>query len=218
MKLQDVSIGQDLELEVVWGENKYMIPTQAVGSSEDGLLIRPIVYNKTVIELGYATNKDMVFNLHSVNKTNGSREAWRSLSIKTIKYRGELFYAVKTSQFNMNATSSERRQHVRMKIDAFGQLDIGNNEGGIPIHVIDFSDNGISFTTPTNVMFDKTPHTVYFSDSVRDNNFDLKIKCSWARRAEHEEGILWGCTVSDLDRKVLAYICLRRAQAKAMSN
>lgn len=217
MKLQDVRVGAPMILEVEWGEHKYEIPTNAIGASDEGLLVKPLTYNKQVIDLGAANDKDMVFTLYGNDPVTDVRQAWRNLDLKTILYKGHLYYAAKASKFKPEATTSERRVHGRMIIDADGTISANGIEGGIPIHVEDFSDSGISFTTNLDVMLDKTAHILHFSDVVKEDEFQIKIKCIWVRREERDGKRFWGCKVLENDKNTLAYICRKRAYIKSQA-
>lgn len=215
MKLQEINNGSELILEVDWGENKYEIETTAVGSNDEGLLIHPVTYNKKVLDLGGANDKDMVFNIHGIDPMTNSRIVWRNVQLKTIIYQGHLYYAAKTMKFNVNSSSSERRNHSRMQVDVDGVIELRGYEDGVPVHILDLSDSGISFTTTADIQIDKLPHLIRFEDEVKDDTFKLKMKCIWVRKAVVGDRVLWGCRISEVDKNVLAYICLKRLCLKA---
>lgn len=217
MKLQDVRIGTAMELEVEWGEHKFQIPTHAIGANDDGLLIKPMTYNKQVIDLGAANDKDMVFTLYANDPVTDVRQAWRNLELKTILYKGYLYYAAKANRFKLDATTSERRIHNRMKLDVEGNLMLSGYEGEVQIQIIDLSDSGISFTTDDDIIVEKVPGVITFSDKVREQEFQIKLKCIKVRRGEYDGKSLWGCKVLETDKNMLAYICQKRAYIKANS-
>lgn len=215
MKLQDIMDGESLVLEVEWGENIYEIPTTAVGSSEYGLLIKPVIYNDIVVDLAAGNERDMLFSIHVVDPNTGIRNVWRNVQLKTIVYYGTTYYATRTAKYNADAKSSERRIHGRLPIGLDGKLELNASAGSTDVHIVDLSDGGISFTTAPNIDLDKLPHIIEFKDSVKNTSFSLKMKCIWVRRIVEPNKILWGCKISEADRSVLAYICLRRAYLKA---
>lgn len=217
MKLQDVKIGTAMELEVEWGEHKFKIPTHAIGANDGGLLIKPMTYNKQVIDLGAANEKDMVFTLYANDPVTDVRQAWRNLELKTILYKGHLYYAAKANKFKMNATTSERRVHHRMKIDVDGTLMLNGYEGGVQVQIIDLSDSGVSYTTDDDIAVEKVPTSLVFTDKVRDEAFQVKLKCIKVRQGEYDGKTLWGCRVLEADKNMLAYICQKRAYVKANS-
>lgn len=218
MNLLDLSRRTQLTLEISWGDNRYEITTQVVGSSEDGLLIEPLQYDDKVLDFGIANRKKIIFNLYVVEPNSNIRQVWKAVDLKTVVYKGRVYYTVKTSAFNMNSTPSERRTNNRMQVDVKGVLELGKDQTGISVHVVDVSDSGISFTTDTEVEIDKMPYTLHFTDIVKEETFNLKVKCVWARRVEMDDKILWGCRISEVDRKALTYISLKKALLRAQNS
>lgn len=216
MKLKDIRPGEPLVLEVIWGENTYEIPTNAIGANESGLLIKPVLYGEDVIDFGAGNGRDMIFSIHIINPEDGSRNVWRNVQLKTINYNGTTYYATKTSNFNSISKSSERRGNNRMVLDIDGSIELISDDKKVleNIHIIDISDNGISFTSSPMLDLDMLPHVVRFKDTVNGIPFELSLKCVWVRKMTEPKKIFWGCKVTEADRNVLAYICRRRALLK----
>ena len=178
MILQDLNEGEEITLEIFWGDNHYEIPTTIVGKNSGGTMINPFNYNGTLLELNSARYRDMIFNVYYIEPYSNTRIAWKNVTVETIIYQHNTFYIVRANNFRMLALDSERRARRRMPLLANGMVYTRSNGARIPVHMNDISDGGLSFRVQKNLVDSiDGPITVLFEDTIRGHHFNLSISC-----------------------------------------
>lgn len=216
MTLQDLKKGQMVTLEVVWGETKYDIPTEVMGATKDAVLIRPFSYKGTTLDLGTGKFRNMIYNLHAPDIKENDRKVWRRVQISTLDHNDSTYYAVRLSAMGHYAVSSDRRENKRMVLDLKGVLWIKGTKERIQTIVHDISDGGMSMYVPKGFLPDNRVMTVSYDDSVQGHGFTLNIDCVQVRSMVEGEYVLLGCRITNMDKDLLAYICLRKTYDEAL--
>lgn len=217
MTLQDLEPGQAVTLEIIWGDSHYEIPTQVMGSNQNGLLVKPFSYKGIDLDLMSSQYEDMFFSIYGLDLNTGNRMVWKNVSIKSIIHNGANYYVVQVNAFKNQAASSERRNHNRLSLDLIGYLSLDREGEYLPIQLKDISDNGISFFMDTLFDLENTNLFIHFEDVVRGNFFDLDITCRVVRvEPDEEDKFLYGCKIIESGKEMLAYVCLRRMVLQAM--
>lgn len=209
MILQDLTIGQEVTLEIRWGESVHELKTEVVGSNDSGLLIKPFIYNGVIINLPAHKAKDIIFNIYAIDPVTSTRMSWKNAIVQPVVYKDRTYYACRVNDFSRNATSSERRDHMRMALDLQGTIT-GQGLGNVPITIKDMSDNGISFLMDSGYAVPSGNLTIRFNDIVRGNPFSIKVKCRIVRDQANSVDCLYGCKIIEAPNDVLIYVCLKR--------
>ena len=115
-KIDDVKSGQEVTLEIIWGEGDYEIPSEVLGNFGGRLLLKPYIHNGLPVRMFSEDNEDMVINLHCFDE-EGSRKVFNEVSISSQTYKGETLYEVSADSINNIALSSERRSYKRTEIN-----------------------------------------------------------------------------------------------------
>ena len=84
--------------------------------------------------------------------------------------------------FQNQSSCSERRDHIRLKLNLIGQIAIDRESDYFPVRLRDISDNGISFYLDDGFDIENRNIYIHFEDVVRGNVFDLDIDWSEATK------------------------------------
>ena len=216
MTLQDLKKGQMVTLEVVWGETKYDIQTEVVGATKDALLILPFSYKGTTLDLGSGKFKSMTYNLHVADKAENDRKVWRSVIISTVKVNDMFFYAVKLSAMGHIPISSDRRENKRLVLDVKGSAIVRGSDKSVPVIVHDISDGGLSFFAASGFNPGGKILRITYDDVVQGHGFTLNIECVRVREMDDGAYTLLGCKITNMDKDLLAYVCLRKSYEESL--
>ena len=212
MKVEDLKVGQDLALEIEWGEARYEIPTKVIGIQDKGILIQPFVYKGTIIDLNAGYFRDMIFNIYGIDRSNLVRKVWRNVSLQITSYKGKTYYIAKINGFNAIAKPSERREHPRMPLEATGYVKEYGREETVVVAMRDVSNNGVGFSVEEKNALSGKYLKLKFEDDVRENHFTLVLKGNIVRQTNKQGRIYYGCAITEMSRDMFTYICLKRME------
>ena len=68
MVLQDLVKGDEITIEIVWGNSIYHLPSKVVVAWNKDIYIEPLTYNGHVIDLSRMMFRDMTYNIYAINK------------------------------------------------------------------------------------------------------------------------------------------------------
>lgn len=213
MTLQDLVVNEAVSLEIIWNNNEYLVHTTVVGKIENGTMIAPFVFNGSELELNSVKNPRMVFHLYGIDPKTNSRRVWKNVTVETVKSKGHLVYLVRVNSFRTIAADGERRQKKRIPLNSQATV---YPEGGFARMVVklnDISDGGISFLLPKNSHANTEGRmSIMFDDNIRGHHFNLSLDCVFVHKRERDNEYLIGCSYTRVDKDLLAYICLKRAE------
>ena len=113
MKIEQLKAGQEVTLEVLIGGSSFELKTEVVGTNEStGVLVKPYVYNDSVVDFKAGSPKSMSFSLHCIDPISGGRVVWKNVSVDLVNFKGIDYYAVDSKEFGNIAASSERREDI----------------------------------------------------------------------------------------------------------
>ncbi|QFJ55417.1 PilZ domain-containing protein [Pseudobutyrivibrio xylanivorans] len=215
MKLEQLVAGQIVTLEVMIGGSSFEIKTEVVGTnSGTGALVKPYVYNGTVVDFTNGSPKSMRFSLHCIDPNTGGRVVWKNVGVNLVNFKGVDYYAIDSSSFGTIAASSERREDSRVIVKTPGSASMEDGRR-FSIEVLDVSDSGVSFIGNANRVTIGDVVEVNFADVAQDTDFSLAITARIVRAEVEREGILFAGKVLERDNKLLAYLCFKGMDAKA---
>lgn len=209
MKLEQLEAKQIVTLEVLTGCSSFEIKTEVVGTNAGtGVLVRPYVYNGTVVDFTNGSPKSMSFNLHCIDSHTGGRVVWKNVSVNLVKFKDSDYYAIDSSSFGNIAASSERREDTRVtaNVPASASMDDGRR---FSITLLDVSDSGVSFLGNANRVTIGDIVVVYFADTAKNADFSLTVTCRIVRAEAVHNGILYAGKILERDNKLLAYLCFK---------
>lgn len=215
MKLEQLVAGQIVTLEVMIGGSSFEIKTEVVGTnSGTGALVKPYVYNGTVVDFTNGSPKSMRFSLHCIDPNTGGRVVWKNVDVNLVNFKGVDYYAIDSSSFGTIAASSERREDSRVIVKTPGSASMEDGRR-FSIEVLDVSDSGVSFIGNANRVTIGDVVEVNFADVAQNTDFSLAITARIVRAEVEREGILFAGKVLERDNKLLAYLCFKGMDAKA---
>lgn len=213
MILQDLPVGENVSLEIVWGDGHYTVSTQVVGKSEEGALLAPLQYEGEALQLKSNRYKNITFNMYSIDHETKTRVSWKNITIDTVTIYEKCYYLVKISGFRQLAINSERRQKKRIPLKCSAMVYPQNGNGRIMVQMNDISDGGLSFILPKEAKVKLDGHmTVMFEDQIRGHHFSMAIDCAFVHRKSKDDTYIYGCSFGKIEKNVLAYVCLKKME------
>ena len=209
-RIDDIRSGQDVTLEIMWGDGDFEIPSQALGSIEGRLLLKPYVHNGVAVKMVSEDNEDMTINLHCFDE-EGNRKVFNGVCISSHTYRDEKLYEVTAGPYNQYAQSSERRSYKRTEINFPGKLITEKGDKLKEITIKDISDGGISFMVSSEYKIDRKKVVLTWDDKIQGKEFHIKVHGFVSRSKEEGGNTVYGCEIMEPDRDLLMYILLKRA-------
>jgi len=210
-KIDDVRSGQQVTLEILWGEGDYELPSEVLGNIDGKLLLKPVVHNGVVVKMMSEDNEDMTINLHCLDE-DGNRKVFNEVKITSQTYKEEIIYEVSADSYNAYAQSSERRSYKRMAIDYPGKLITEKGSLLKEVVIKDISDGGISFMISSDYKIDQKKIVLTWDDKIRGKEFHIRVHGSVSRTEKAGDNTIYGCEIMEPDRDLLMYILLKRAK------
>ncbi len=214
MKLEQLEAKQAVSLEVLIGGSSFEIKTEVVGTNAGtGVLVKPYVYNGTVVDFTNGSPKSMSFNLHCIDPHTGGRVVWKNVVVNLVTFKNVDYYAIDSSSFGNVAASSERREDARVSLNIPGSASMEDGRR-FSITMLDVSDSGVSFIGDGNRVTIGDIVEVNFADTARGSDFSLAIICRIVRAEAEHNGILYAGKILERDNKLLAYLCFKGIESK----
>lgn len=213
MVLKDLLEGEDIVLQIGWGENNYRIANKVIAIKDDGIIIHAILCRGEVLDLGSKRLSDMIYTITAQDRRDGHLLTWKSVQMEKLIYNGEQAYYVKAPVFAQLAIHNERRRQKRTLLDVPCRIEL-NDEAGTQVNGIihDISDSGIAFYIGGTVDTEKRPYTLEWTDTARGKRFHLRVHCTSVRTVQQAGHTLVGCIISKSDPKILEYILYKRTE------
>ena len=212
MVLQDLTVGQNVSVELTWENITYILNASTVGKNDTGILIVPVPDQDEVIQVIRYHVRHLNFTMYAIDEL-GNRVSWKNIKLYPMTYKDRIYFACGTNLFNANAESSERRNDQRVLLEAKGEIVYfdGKTEG--IIH--DVSNSGISFIVNSDVVFDNTKVYINFTDIINDNDFSISEAARIVRTCQNDQQTLYGCRLLNASKDYLTYMYLKRMYQKA---
>ena len=216
MTIDQLTAGQEVTLEVLIGGSSFEIKTEVVGTNDNtGVLLKPYVYNGTVVDFSAGSPKSMSFCLHCIDPYSKGRVVWKNVLVKLINFRNVDYYVVDSKNFGTIAASSERREDVRVHVHKPGSAS-RIDERRMSISIIDVSDAGISFIGNQNLFTIGDVVEVNFADTANGSEFSLRVSARINRAEVIKDGIFFAGKILERDNKLLAYLCFKGMEERAI--
>jgi hypothetical protein len=213
MLLKDLREGEDIVLEIVWGDNHYRIANNVIAQKDEGIVIHAVLCKGEVLDLGSKRLSDMVYQISTQDRTDGHLIVWKSVQMEKMVYNGQQAYYVKAPAFAQLAVHNERRRQKRTIIDVQCRVEYGND---IPVTVKgivhDISDSGIAFYIAGSVDQEKRAYAIEWKDTAREQQFHLRLHCTSVRTVQQTGHTLVGCIITKSDPNLLEYILYKRTE------
>ena len=210
-KIDDIRSGQNVTLEIQWGEGDYEMPSQVIGNIDGKLLLKPYVYNGVVVKMMSEDNQDMSINLHCIDD-EGNRKVFNEVNISSQTYKDEIIYEVSADSYNSFAQSSERRSYKRTVIDYPGRLITEKGNMLKEVTIKDISDGGISFMISSDYKIDQKKVVLTWEDKIQGKQFNIRVHGMVSRHEKDGDNTVYGCEIMEPDRDLLMYILLKRSK------
>ncbi len=215
MKIEQLKAGQEVTLEVLIGGSSFELKTEVVGTNEStGVLVKPYVYNDSVVDFKAGSPKSMSFSLHCIDPISGGRVVWKNVSVDLVNFKGIDYYAVDSKEFGNIAASSERREDMRVPVHVPGSARMEDGRR-FSVSVLDVSDSGISFLGNGDRVTIGDTVEVNFADSANNTDFSLGLSAKVIRTEVDNSSILYAGKILEKDNKLLAYLCFKGMDEKA---
>ena len=215
MKLSELFIGQQVTVQVAWGEREIEFLSTVVEKSDLRACVTPYYHNDSPLELNIETNSKVVCNVYCDSLENKKRRSWKNVELHTITKDGKVVYEITTSSYNSVSAYDDRREHDRVEVNKPGQvLDVKSGEYH-DIDIFDVSDVGISFYADKTFNPTSNQMVIVFEDSIKDRKFKMRVDCAFVRTRNGEETNFWGCRTTGENKDFILYCFLLRIMSKA---
>lgn len=219
MLISDIMPGAPISIELAVADATYEMPSSIVASKPGYILIAPFTLNGTVINL--EDNKDMLFNVYTIDPSTRNRVVWKNVHLETITYKSSSFvsayYKISTSSFASLSSTCDRRASNRITIDIPGYVTPNTESNPIPITIHDISDKGLSFKGSQELEFQLSNGYITLSDQANGKEFNLNFKFIKIRSTPVGEDIIYGCMVPSPSREYLTYVFLKKLESRMNS-
>ena len=208
MVLQELEVGEELELNIKWGGLKYELKSKVEIVDADSVLINPYTYGGNTVDFSSSSFRGIVIDVIAKNH-NGKRYMWPSVNVSTVKRFVRSYYLVNTSDYKKLAKESERRNQDRVKIGLRCVLSIYGDDGMYYGIIKDISQGGVAFIPEMDIVYEGKLIELQFADSVRGHEFQIRFKIKVVRKDMEDGKILYGCRIVEAQRDALAYLYLK---------
>ena len=214
MVLQELEVGEELELNIKWGGLKYELKSKVEIVDADSVLINPYTYGGNTVDFSSSSFRGIVIDVIAKNH-NGKRYKWPAVNVSTVKRFGRSYYLVNTSDYKKLAKESERRNQDRVKIGLRCVLSIYGDDGMYYGIIKDISQGGVAFIPEMDIVYEGKLIELQFADSVRGHEFQIRFKIKGARKEMEYRKILYGCRIVEAQRDALAYLYLKTVDSRS---
>ncbi|MCR5467977.1 MAG: PilZ domain-containing protein [Lachnospiraceae bacterium] len=213
MHLQELTEGEKVTLEVVWGGVTYPLSTIAYRVREEGVWIKALYKNGQLLDFSNKAFKSAQFNLYAFTGNGHERIVWKNINIELRKAKENYYYVLSVSVYARESLEANRRENDRVAVLVEGTLITTYGEA-YSVVLKDISNSGIGFYMQENLDLVAQPFEISFSDETRGIKYDIKVKCLGARRVEMDGRYLVGCRITSGPKNLLYYIYYKMMEAK----
>ena len=214
MVLQELEVGEELELNIKWGGRKYELKSKVEIVDADSVLINPYTYGGNTVDFSSSSFRGIVIDVIAKNH-NGKRYKWPAVNVSTVKRFGRSYYLINTSDYKKLAKESERRNQDRVKIGLRCVLSIYGDDGMYYGIIKDISQGGVAFIPEMDIAYEGKLIELQFADSVRGHEFQIRFKIRVVRKDMEDGKILYGCRIVEAQRDALAYLYLKTVDSRS---
>jgi len=97
MNLSGLVVGQQLIVQVIWGERKIEFYSYVVAPTPNGLYITPYMHNNSPLDLKIDTSGKVQCNVFAASPEDGHRISWESVELHTVKRQGSVLRQMQNS-------------------------------------------------------------------------------------------------------------------------
>lgn len=213
MLLEELSKGDEVVLELIWGSMEYKIKTQVKDVDDKGILIPAFQYKGVVLDSSSKVFKELHFNLYG-NDFGGQRICWKSLKLSHRKKNGEEYYHLSVNNFQRYGRTDEHRGEKRVSMEQFPatiHIISPQIDESYEVLIKDISNEGIAFIADSELDIVRGVIDLSFEDSLRGHQFRLNGRYRCLRIVPMEDGTyLYGCNLMKGNNDLLSYIYLKR--------
>lgn len=211
MKLSELNIGQQIVIQISWGEQKIEFFSKVLEVSDMSILITPYLHNNSPLELNIESANNVICNVYATSKQNNQRRSWRNVELQTVKTEdGRVVYCITTSVFNHVSAHDDRRKHERVMVNKEAQIYDAETGDRIDIIINDVSDIGISFIAKEIISANLNPIVIQFQDVANDKNFNMRVECKVVRKHKIDDGFFYGCRITTENKDFQLYSFILR--------
>lgn len=211
MIIQDLSENQKIEIEIMWGDKVFTIPSTVVGKQNTNVLLKPYSMNGTEIRV-HENARDFMFNIYTIDPKTHFRVGWNDVELRSTEYKGVHYYICSTKNYLLYANDSERRNQIRTRINLTGTATEIENKKSHVVHIHDISATGIAFLASKDHEFEKIHLRIEFSEVINEEDYSFSIRAQIVRTDTMEDGrVLYGCKFLETPQDLLMYVFLKRS-------
>ncbi len=202
MRIEQITIGGDMELEVKYSGHSMSFRSEIIGIKGNSILAKTIKVNDQTI--GFSDK----CRLNFLYKSEGKLFIWENVSVKLVKYDGEICH--KIDLFG-EGKSYNRRDSYRMYVGEDMPLYVNSASGPTALSVLvkDISETGVAFITKEELDIDRT-----FRFKLKDNITIISLSGVIVRKEflPNLSAYLYGCKFNEKNDKLGRYIAKKQGE------
>lgn len=210
MTLQDLEIGQEVQIQIGWGTRSFYSDSKVLNRTPAGILLESFVVNGTVVKVNKKTARAFDFTLYALDPETGHRVSWPNLEIETVERDGNAYYVCSVRGYLRDAKESERRTEDRLPINVRGMAYDNQTNIGQEIWIQDISKSGIAFTAPTSIEFLQINLRLEFEDHINEQSFMMKVPAQIVRTENQGDLALYGCKFLRVTNQMALYVWMKQ--------
>lgn len=215
MKLVDLLFNQKIIIQLIWGEQKIEFYSGVTGREGEVVYVTPYIHNGSELQLNVTEGRHgVVCNVFADNSTTGQRISWRNVELTTVNKNGRTVYCIRTRGFNKFANPDDRRRNERIVVQLEGRVSDPQAAEDTNVTLRDISGVGIAFYAPKSYVPKSQQITVYFTDTIDEKEFAVRVECTVSRINVENDHAIVGCRLIGENRDFQIYRFIKHLREK----
>lgn len=213
MKIEELVVGQQIVVQIVWGEREIEFPSEVVDRDINGIFVKTYTYQDKPLELNIDMTSGVICNVFT-NNPDGKRVSWKNVDLTTKEFERGMVYYLNTRGFNNMAQSDDRRTRERISIRKNGRVYDKHKDCYTDVLIHDISDAGISIYAPQSFNPSANQFQVMFEDRIDNREYKINVECAIVRSQQKVGTVFYGCKLVGENKDYLIYGFMKRLMKK----
>ncbi len=161
MKINEIAVGEIIQVRVTRGEKKFECIAQVVNSRDDGIVVTLMKFGGQVIDFSGEGIQILAFYVNKENQPIG----WSGVRIKKDIYQGKYCHIIfsKKDSVRVNRRSMQR---IRTEMNAI--VRVKSSQYDVEAVIRNYSIGGLCFTSKSDIMeLDFMPANIMYEDGAK---------------------------------------------------
>lgn len=161
MKINEVAVGEIIQVRVSKGEKKFECIAQVVASRDDGIIVTLMKFGGQVIDFAGEGLQILAFYVSDNNQPIG----WSGIRIKKDVFQGKYCHIIFSKKESVRVN---RRSMQRIRTEMNATVRVKSSQYDVEAIIRNYSLGGIGFTSKTDIMeLDFLPANIVYEDGAK---------------------------------------------------